>query len=781
MTVSTAEIINLRAYPRFVGRATTHDAAPGSEAEAPDGGSGRFYEIPKCDAAAALDFQKRWAPQGLWVLSAKTAKGFPTRTFHPGEEQELAAWIDEHHQRQENMYWLVNSPRRDLSKKASATDIAAALGCHVDLDPLKGHPLDEERMRILAAMQAHEPPFTVILDSGRGYQGFYLLEAPSSDLGAAVTVNRWLERKLGGDHCHDICRVMRLPFTVNYGDADKLAQGYVPALAHVVQADWNLRYDIEDLLAAAEKDGGKKEEEEVAVPDHPALRKLRLEISAKCRLLIITGKHKSGDRSDGVYAVVCELVRCGYRDELIETILLDPTLGISEHVRVQADGTIRPDPEKYAHRQIPQAVAKMELRRDLKGKLIADSQDNIRLAMRKLGVRVAYDSFADRMLIAGLDGSEPVHLGDAELDRLYLLLDKQFGFRPGGRFYLVVVQNTAHRNSFHPVLDYLNGLQWDGRSRIDTWLRDYAGAEDTPYIRAVGRLLLIAAVRRVRQPGCKFDEMPVWESAQGLNKSQALRLLAVKDEWFSDDLPLDVDGKEVIERTCGIWIGELAELNGIKKGEIEHVKSFQSRQVDRARLAYGRVVTERPRQFVVVGTTNTERYLKDPTGNRRFWPVKIEIFDLDTLRRDRDQLWAEAAMAEAKGESIRLDKALYSAAAAEQAERVQDDPWYLVLADILDNDIEGKIASEQVWALVGLEDIGRRTQDHNERLGNVMRALRFKRKKLRIRLADDKRPVKRWCYVRGDERKQLFLVPVGNVMGNNWRLGEPPPWLNKQE
>jgi predicted P-loop ATPase len=140
----------------------------------------------------------------------------------------------------------------------------------------------------------------------------------------------------------------------------------------------------------------------------------------------------------------------------------------------------------------------------------------------------------------------------------------------------------------------------------------------------VGRLWLVAAVRRIREPGCKFDEMLVLESpTQGLDKSSALAALAVKDDWFTDQLPLNADDKKVIETLAGRWIVEAAEL-----------KAFLSQRIDRARMSYGRLVTEVPRQCVIVGTTNDDAYLRDSTGNRRFWPVKIDRFDLAALRRD---------------------------------------------------------------------------------------------------------------------------------------------------
>jgi predicted P-loop ATPase len=169
---------------------------------------------------------------------------------------------------------------------------------------------------------------------------------------------------------------------------------------------------------------------------------------------------------------------------------------------------------------------------------------------------------------------------------------------------------------------------------------------------------------------------------QGGDKSTLLATLAGHDDWFSDDLPLNADSQRVIERTRGRWIIEAAELSGMRKADIEHLKAFLSRQRDRARMAYGRFVDDVPRQFIIVGTTNNSEYLLDPTGNRRFWPIKIEQVDIAALRRDRDQLWAEAAAREARGESIRLARERWPAASDEQEARRTRDPWEDALADI---------------------------------------------------------------------------------------------------
>ena len=290
------------------------------------------------------------------------------------------------------------------------------------------------------------------------------------------------------------------------------------------------------------------------------------------------------------------------------------------------------------------------------GIVTAFCQYNMRLAIAKLGVKLSYDSFAARMLIT--EGKQTQALGDAETERLFLQSTSGLASCRTGSCFGWSSEPAPGGARFTRCGDYLDLLQWDQKPRLDTWLTEYAGADDTPYIRAVGRLVLVAAVRRIRQPGVKFDEMLVLEGPQGNNKSSALAVLAIRPEWFSDDLPLMCSGKEVIERTSGKWIVEAAELSGMRQGIIEHIKAFLSRQIDKARMSYDRLPTERPRQFIVIGTTNSGHYLKDTTGNRRFWPVKVEGFDLEALARDRDQLWAEAVEADEEKEAIRLDPAL---------------------------------------------------------------------------------------------------------------------------
>lgn len=203
------------------------------------------------------------------------------------------------------------------------------------------------------------------------------------------------------------------------------------------------------------------------------------------------------------------------------------------------------------------------------------------------------------------------------------------------------------------VTDYLSSLVWDGTPRLDRWLVDCAGAEDTPHVRAACRMILVAAVRRARHPGCRFDQLPVIDGPQGCGKSSALRVLAVEDGWFTD----------LADVTLGTWIVEVAELESFRESAEDEekdresaprrapsaLKAFLARTHDKARLAHQRDV---PRSFVVVGTTSAADYLVDSTGNRRFVTVHVQRFDLERLRAIRDQLWAEAAVAESAGETI---------------------------------------------------------------------------------------------------------------------------------
>ncbi|MDP9113141.1 MAG: virulence-associated E family protein [Acidobacteriota bacterium] len=235
------------------------------------------------------------------------------------------------------------------------------------------------------------------------------------------------------------------------------------------------------------------------------------------------------------------------------------------------------------------------------------------------------------------------------------------------------VQTVAREHPFHPILDYLEALTWDGVGRISDWLTLYLGAEPSDYARAVGAKWLIGGVARVFKPGCKNDTCLILEGQQGTLKSTALRTLA--EPWFADEIA-DLGSKDAALQTRGVWLIELSELDAMGRIEVARVKAFMSRQTDRFRPPFGRRPIEAPRECVFAGTSNHGNYLKDETGGRRFWPVLCSRIDIADLRRDRDQLWAEAVHRYRAGENWWLDdKALVAAAADEQQQRYEGDPW----------------------------------------------------------------------------------------------------------
>lgn len=419
----------------------------------------------------------------------------------------------------------------------------------------------------------------------------------------------------------------------------------------------------------------------------------------------------------------------------------------------EAFGDLDFESEAQSYTDEDDLPAKFTYLKDAKGKKtskVAATRPNLRLALHKLGIGLRYDMFARRGVIDGMRGYGPF-LGDHEADELRFRIENKYSLRGAEKtFFKIGMTTIARRNSFHPVKQYLDGLSWDGTPRLDRWLSTYGGAADTPFNRAVGGIVLIAAVRRIRQPGCKFDELLTLESEEGKNKSSALRILAVRSNWFTDSVPLDADDKHMIEATDGKWITEIPELQAAKKNDWDRVKSNLSRSTDRARMAYGHFADDRPRQFVCIGTTNSEEYLFSPYGNRRFWPVKIGRFDLTALERDRDQLWAEASLRETDGASIRLPEILWQAAAEEQGKRQVEDPFLEVLRDKL-GEHEGTITTEDIWRLLGVPVERRNLGGAGARMAATMRKLGWEKpNKLGQRRVGGRVT---YCYVKGGEAK----------------------------
>ncbi|MCM0760279.1 virulence-associated E family protein [Sporomusa sphaeroides DSM 2875] len=292
----------------------------------------------------------------------------------------------------------------------------------------------------------------------------------------------------------------------------------------------------------------------------------------------------------------------------------------------------------------------------------AKTIDNVLIILENdplLKGKLAFDEFANRGLALGPmpwdSCAERRQWKDVDDDGLLWYMEKIYGIT-GEKRILAGTSLCAHKNTINDVRDYLTSLHWDGIKRLDTLLIDYLGAKDTPYTRAVIKKSLVAAVARVMTPGCKYDYMPILAGPQGLGKSTFLRLLGKR--WYSDSLQT-FEGKEASEMIQGVWINELGELNGMSRTETNAVKQFLSRTEDIYREPYGRRTGVYPRRCVFFGTTNDNEFLRDRTGNRRFWPVDVgqqpatkSVFK--QLEEEVPQIWAEAYCYWQLGEALFL-------------------------------------------------------------------------------------------------------------------------------
>jgi predicted P-loop ATPase len=284
----------------------------------------------------------------------------------------------------------------------------------------------------------------------------------------------------------------------------------------------------------------------------------------------------------------------------------------------------------------------------------------------------------------------------------------------------------ARECAFHPLTDYLNALSWDGVPRVQTWLSDHLGAEDNPYHRAIGYMFLVSMVARVFEPGCKADYMMILEGPQGSMKSTACRILG--GAWFSDSLP-DVRsaGKDVAQHLNGKWLIEIGEMSAMARADTAALKQFITRAAECYRPSYGRKEVIEPRQVIFIGTTNKTVYLRDETGGRRFWPVKVGVIRIDALIHDREQLFAEAV-------KLYRDKTQWwpdaeferKHIAPQQQARYEADAWEDDVRKFLvgrDRTTVGEVAKDALFI-----DKARLTRADQNRIAAALEQLKWRRK-----------------------------------------------------
>lgn len=339
--------------------------------------------------------------------------------------------------------------------------------------------------------------------------------------------------------------------------------------------------------------------------------------------------------------------------------------------------------------------------------VIQATTDNVVLVLEndsKLKNCLGYNEFEHREValkdLPWRKVSSNPYWSDADDAELRYYLEKHYNIVGKGKVDDAVI-SVIHKNTFHPVRDYLDSCEWDGVNRVDTLFIDYLGAEDSEYIRAVTRKVLCGAVARVYHPGIKFDNVAVLIGKQGLGKSQLVKLLG--GPWYSDSLTT-VTGKEAYEQLQGVWLMEMGELAAMKKAEVEATKLFVSKQEDRYRVAYGRRVENFPRQTIFIGTTNEENFLRDSTGNRRFWPVDCSYGAEKSMWEELTpevvkRVWGEAKTLYEKGEPLHLNRDLEACAVEKQESHQEENAKQGMVESYLEiklpADWEGKSMAER--------------------------------------------------------------------------------------
>jgi putative DNA primase/helicase len=328
---------------------------------------------------------------------------------------------------------------------------------------------------------------------------------------------------------------------------------------------------------------------------------------------------------------------------------------------------------------------------------------------------VVYNDFARCIEVHG------ERLTDDIAGEIAIWTGDHYGFEPSTDLVQKAVLVVARRHVYHPVREWLNGLEWDGEKRLGRLAIDYLGAEDSELHSEIGIRWMISAVARAMSPGCKVDTCVILVGAQGIYKSTAFRVLAGK-EWFSDT-PVPMGKKDALEQIQGVWVYELAELDSVRRAEANSVKAFISALVDRFRPSYGRNAEEFPRQVVFVGSTNEREFLTDATGSRRFWVLEVKRIDIGCIRRDREQLWAEAANMYRDGERWWLDSTSEKALIEASDRFQQSDSWADIIADWLENRHGFVTSTDILEKALGFEDTSKHTRPAQMRVASIMSAL----------------------------------------------------------
>lgn len=423
-----------------------------------------------------------------------------------------------------------------------------------------------------------------------------------------------------------------------------------------------------------------------------------------------------------------------------------------------------------ASERMAQAVKEFEDPDDWQKVLELDRQGRVKDTMSNITSIIRYDPVFKSIVLNELTGMMDVNgglpwkqirpgWGDADHANAKVYFEQVYGIWSPAKFKDALLAVVSSERLYHPIKEYFDTLSWDGVPRIDTVLIDYLGADDNIYTRSVTRKTLIAAVTRIYKPGIKFDTVLVLNGPQGIGKSTLFARLGGK--WFSDSLTLsDMKDKTAAEKLQGYWILELGELAGIRKLDVETVKSFLTRTDDKFRQSYGTTVESHPRNNIIVGSTNSESgFLRDITGNRRFWPVrvhgdsKLSVFDMS--QATVDQIWAEALAMYNDGEGLTVSDEVAAMAYVQQQQAMEADDREGIIIDYLE-----RLLPED-WDKLDLYE--RRCFLGETEFGGVARKGTVRRDRVCV--------MEIWCECFGKERQNLKRTDSYEIEGILMRIG----------
>lgn len=464
------------------------------------------------------------------------------------------------------------------------------------------------------------------------------------------------------------------------------------------------------------------EEYPIADADETVLKLLETGKTRQLDKFVMPGKVGSGKRNDTIFKLACSLQARGLDDEVIVTTCMgtntkqcDPPLSDDEVIKI-VESALKHD--KGVTAPAPAIEMGLKYTEDANGnkKIVQCSENVARVILNDPAIshKIKDDTFGHRLIYLGQldwrkEGDTFGEWTDKDDSALRSYLHQKYGLRNKGD-YEDGFNIALFENSYNPLVGYLDALEWDGISRIDEALNYMLGAEKSEYNLAVFRLFLQGAVRRAYEPGCKFDNMIVLIGNQGDGKSTFFKFLACNEEWYTDNFNFrDTKNKATVEYMSGKWILEMGEMDVMKKDAMtsNELKAFISSQADDYRAPYDKRPQRRPRQCIFCGTSNDKNFLKDRTGNRRYWPIdchataetKDRIFDYEKSRRYLQQVIAEAVAyyKQHPNEELRLPRRIEQLAEQEQDMHLEEDVWLQIIDDYLDTEPVARVNAAYLY------------------------------------------------------------------------------------